>query len=131
VELRQIDLEDTMMTFIYILRRETRQRPLILSAKNFRFDRPDPVLGLAGRYVAVSLSDGGRLQPLQRPSREDPIPTGLEKEISLSQACIRARMLGGAASVKLARTGRKSLTTVITTFIPQYVSKPNPINARA
>ena len=81
-----------MMAFLYILRRETRHHPLILSAKDVRFGTPDPALGLVGRYVAVSLSDGGRPEELQRPSREDPAPNGLEKEISLSQACINASL---------------------------------------
>jgi Transposase IS66 family len=127
VRVAQIDLQRAMMAFVYVLRRETRQRPLILSAKNVRFGTPDPTLGLVGRYVAISLSDGGRPDGTQRPSREDPAPSGLEKEISLSQACISARTLGGAASAKLVRTGRKSLTTIVTTYIPMYVPKPHAV----
>jgi hypothetical protein len=115
-----------MQAIVYVLRKETRQRPLILSAKNFRFDKPDSALDLSGRHVAVSLSDGGCVEKLQRPSREDPVPTGLERDVSLDQACMLARLLGGAAEVRVTRTGRKSLTTVVTTYIPQYILKPNP-----
>jgi hypothetical protein len=127
VRLRRIALERAMMAFVYILRRETRHRPLILSVKNVRFSTPDPTLGLVGSYVAMSLSDGGRHEGHQRPSREDPIPSGLKKEISLSQACKSARRLGGAASVKVFRTGRKTVTTIVTTFIPKYVPKPHAV----
>jgi hypothetical protein len=115
-----------MLTIVYVLRRETRQRPLILSAKNFRFDKSDPTLDLKGRYVAVSLSDGGRLERRQRPARDDSVPRGIEKSTSLGQACIVARRLGGAAAVRVARTGRKSLTTLVTTYIPQYVPRSDP-----
>jgi hypothetical protein len=47
-------------------------------------------------------------------------------DVSLDQACMLARSsLGGAAAVRLARTGREFFTTVVTTNIPQYISKPN------
>lgn len=128
VQISQRDLDFVMLTIVYVLRRETRQRPLILSAKNFRFDKPDPTLDLQGRYVAVSLSDGGRIERLQRRTRDDTVPQGVEKNISLGQACIVARRLGGAAAVKAARTGRKSLTTIVTTYIPQYVPELNRAN---
>jgi hypothetical protein len=127
VLLPERELVDIMVAFVYVLRRETRQRPLILGAKNLRFDRPDPALGLSGRYVAVSLSDGGRIQQFKRPAPEDLVPTGLEKEISLGEACMRARALGGAASFTVTPTGQKSLTTVITTFIPQHVQNSRAV----
>jgi hypothetical protein len=121
VLLNQADLEFVLTTFIYIFRRETRRRPLILSARNTRFDKPDPALDLTGRYVAVSLSDGGRVERLPRPSRQDTVPSGLQADINLDQACMLARALGCAASFKLARTGRKSLTTIVTICIPQCI----------
>jgi hypothetical protein len=124
VQLNQTDLEFVLSTFVHILRGK-QQRALILSARNFRFDKTDPELDLTGRYVAVSLSDRGQVEQPQRPSRDGVFPTGLQEDISLDQACMLARMLGGAASVKLARTGRKFLTTIVTTYIPQCMSKPD------
>jgi hypothetical protein len=124
VQLNQRDLELVLLTFVRILRGEKR-RTLILGARNLRFDKPDPELDLTGRYVAVSLSDRGRVERSQNSSREGAFPTGPQENISLDQACMLARMLGGAASVKLARTGRKLVTTVVTTYIPQCISKPD------
>jgi hypothetical protein len=129
VKLNQRDLEFVFVTFVSILRREKQRRAFILSAKNCRFDKPDPQLDLTGRYVAVSLSDGGRVEQPRRPPREDAIRTGLQEDVSLDQACVLAGKLGGAASVKMARTGRKFVTTIVTTYIPQCIFKPDAVHA--
>ena len=121
VQLSQKDLDFVMLTIVYVLRRETRQRPLILRARNFRFDKSDPVLGLTGRHVAVSLSVGSCIRPLHRLARQDAAPNGIEKSVNLGYACKLARRLGGAAEVKGLQTGRITSKTVVTTYIPQYV----------
>jgi hypothetical protein len=125
VKINQRDLESVMSAFVYILRRETRQRAVILSAKNFRFEKPDTSLGLSGRYVAVSVSDGGRhIDKSPRAAQYDDIPSGLERDVSVGQACLLARKLGGAAKAFESRTGRKFVKTVITMYIPQYLPDP-------
>jgi hypothetical protein len=127
VKIDQRDLESALAAFVYILRRETRQRALILSAQNFRFDKPDRSLGMRGRYVAVSISDGGRrADKPPRAAQDDDIPSGLERDISLAQACLLARKFGGVAKALESRTGQKFVKTVITMYIPQYL--PDPIS---
>jgi hypothetical protein len=100
VQLSQRDLDFVMLTIVFVLRRETRQRPLILRARNFRFDKSDPVLGLIGPHFAVSLSVGSCIGPLHRLARQDAAPNGIEKSVNLGYACMLARRLGGGAEVK-------------------------------
>jgi hypothetical protein len=97
VKLRRKNLEIVLRGFVDILRRKTRDQPLILSAKNGRSAKPDPVFGLTVRCVAVSLSVAARVEPRSFP--QDAAPTELNRTQRLNQACVLARMLGCAASV--------------------------------
>ena len=92
---------------------------VILRAKNVRFEGPHPATGLIGRYVAVSLSEGGRIEQARRPTHEDEIPEGFPTDLSFGQVFFRAKQLGGRATVESVRTPRRSAVTIVTTYIPQ------------
>jgi hypothetical protein len=119
VQLDPSELEFMMMTIAYNFRKETR-RTVILSAKNIRFVKPEPATGLTGRYVAVSVSDGGHTAQLRPSAREDVIPLGLGADANLDQICIRAKEFGGAATVRSLQSGRNAIATIVTVYIPQF-----------
>jgi hypothetical protein len=119
VQLRPSGLESIINAIVYIFRKRDRRRMVILRAKNVRFERPHPATGLIGRYVAVSLSDGGRIEQVRRPAHEDQIPEGFPTDLSFGQVFSRAKQLGGVATVDSVRTPRRSVGTIVTTYIPQ------------
>ncbi len=125
VQLDPTELEFIMMTIADYIRQVTRRRTVILSARNIRFVKPEPSIGLTGGYVAVSLSDGGRVEQLHPPAREAVIPAGLGTDVSLDQVWIRAKGFGGAATVRSVRAGRKAVATIVTAYIPQYSARSN------
>jgi hypothetical protein len=125
VQIDPTEPEFMMMTIAEYIRKETRRRTVILSARNIRFVKPEPAIGLTGGYVAVSLSDCGRIGQLRPPAREEAIPAGLGTDVSLDRLCIRAKGFGGAARVGLVRTGRNAVATIVTVYIPQYSARSN------
>jgi hypothetical protein len=131
VQIDPPELEFMMMTIADYIRKETRRRTVILSARNIRFVKPEPAIGLTGRYVAVSLSDGGRIAQLRPPAREQVIPAGLGTDVSLDQVCIRAKGFGGAATVGSVRTGRNTVATIVTYTYRNILQDPMtaPISA--
>ena len=75
---------------------------------------------MTGRYVAVSVSDGGHIAQLRPSAREGVIPLGLGADANLDQICIRAKEFGGAATVRSLQTGRNAIATIVTVYIPQF-----------
>ena len=100
---------------VHNFRKKARPRVTILSARNLRLDKPQTPTGLNGRYVAVSLSDGGRSVEHRRGSHE--------AELDLDQVDTLAKGFGGAATVRSAATGRNIANTIVTIYIPQYSPK--------
>ena len=119
VQLHPGALESIINAIVYIFRKRDRCRMVILRAKNVRFEGPHPATGLIGRYVAVSLSEGGRIEQARRPTHEDEIPEGFPTDLSFGQVFFRAKQLGGRATVESVRTPRRSAVTIVTTYIPQ------------
>lgn len=113
-------LQRLIIAIVYVLRKGARHRTMILSAQNVRFNKPHVVTGLTGGFVAVSVSDGGRIEQLQSRAREDQTPPGLEAGFSLEGVPALAKEFGGAAVVRSFRTARKVVTTLVTIYIPRY-----------
>jgi Transposase IS66 family len=125
VQVDPTQLECMMMTIADYIRKETRRRTITLSARNIRFVKPEPAIGLTGGYVALSLSDSGHIEQLRPPAREAVIPAGLGTDVSLDQVWIRAKGFGGTATVRSVRTGRNAVAIIVTAYIPQYSARSN------
>jgi hypothetical protein len=100
------------------------RQTIIVAAKNIRFDRPDSATGLIGRYVVISISDGGHvvsannsLPLLDRNAGE------LGSDQSLNQLYAFAKAAGGAATIVSTRTARNVVTTIVRIYLAQYSAK--------
>jgi hypothetical protein len=120
VEVDPKKLQQLIMAIVCIFRMGAHHRTIILSARNVRFNKPHVATGLTGEFVAVSMSDGGRVERLQPRAREDQTSPGLEAGFSLDGVSALAKEFGGAAVVRSARTARKVVTTIATIYIPRY-----------
>jgi hypothetical protein len=120
VEVDPKKLQQLIMAIVYIFRSGAHHRTIILSARNVRFNKPHVAISLTGEFVAVSMSDGGRVERLQPRAREDQTPPGLEAGFSLDGVSALAKEFGGAALVRSARTARKVVTTIATIYIRRY-----------
>jgi hypothetical protein len=125
VKIVQAELEDV---FGIVSRRfrETmrRRRTIIVAAKNMRFDRPDSATGLMGRYVVISISDGGHIvsakNSLSLPDR-NAVEPGSDR--SLNQVYAFAKAAGGAATIVSSRTARNVATTIVRIYLAPYSAK--------
>jgi hypothetical protein len=125
VKLNPVELEDTLVIVARRFRATMRRRQtIIIAAKNIRFDRPDYSTGLIGRYVVVSVSDGGHLVsgntvlPLPNPNAIEP-----GSDQSLDQVYAFAKMAGGAATIRSTRSTRNVVTTIVRMYLVQYSAK--------
>ena len=76
--------------------------------------------------MAISFSDGGRRVESAGSAQGDEELSDLEADVSLHQVDALAKEFGGAATVRSAPTGRNVAKTIVTIYIPQYSSKPDP-----
>jgi predicted RecB family nuclease len=125
VKIVQAELEDVFGIVSRRFRETMRGRQtIIVAAKNIRFDRPDSATGLIGRYVVISISDGGHvvsannsLPLLDRNAGE------LGSDQSLNQLYAFAKAAGGAATIVSTRTARNVVTTIVRIYLAQYSAK--------
>jgi hypothetical protein len=101
VKIVQAELEDV---FGIVSRRfrETmrRRRAIIVAAKNSRFDKPNSATGLRGRYVVISISDGGHVVSANNSfPRLDRNAVEPGSDQSLNQVYAFAKAAGGAATI--------------------------------
>ena len=119
------EFEYTLMIVAQSFRKTTRRRQtIIIAARNIRFDRPESATGLTGRYVVISISDGGHIVP---PNSALPVFDSKSSESgnaqSLNQVYAFARAAGGAATIKSTRTARNVVTTIVRMYLAQYSAK--------
>jgi predicted RecB family nuclease len=111
------ELEAMLRMIISNFIKKAHLRAASLSARNLRLHKPEPPIGLKGRYVAVSLSDGGRIV--------EPRASDLEANAYLDQLDALAKEFGGAATMRTAPRRRNVAEAIVTIYIPQYSSKLN------
>ena len=100
VRIDSAKLEVMLRIIVHNFMKKARARPAIFSARNLRLDQPEPPIGLNGRYVAVSLSDGGR--------RVEPRGRDVDADEYFDQVNTLAREFGGAAIARSASTDRNT-----------------------
>ena len=126
VRIDSTKLEAMLRIIVYNFRKKVRLRAAILSARNLRLGNPQPPIGLKGRYVAISFSDGGgRVEPAGSAQGDEKLGD-LEADTYLDQVNALAKEFGGAATERSAPTGRNIAKTIVTIYIPQYSEKLDP-----
>jgi hypothetical protein len=125
VKLISAELEDALVIVSRSFRETMRRRQtIIIAARNIRFDRPESATGLIGRYVVISISDGGHVW-----SPNSPLPVldrnaiDLGSDQSLNQVYAFAKAAGGAATIRSTRTARDVVTTIVRIYLVQYSAK--------
>jgi hypothetical protein len=106
--------------------RETmrRRQTIIVAAKNCRFDKPESATGLKGRYVVISISDGGHIVSARNfLPRLDRNAVELGSDQSLDQVYAFAKAAGGAATITSTRTARNAVTTIVRIYLVQCSAK--------
>ncbi len=126
IKLDPVELEWALTMVSQSLREAMgKRRTIIIAARNIRFDGPEPATGLIGRYVVISLSDGGHFVPRDSTAPVfDPNSVELRIDQSLKQVYAFAKAAGGAASIKSTRTARNVVTTIVRIYLAQYSAKP-------
>jgi hypothetical protein len=126
VRIDSTKLEAMLRIIVYHFRKKVRLRAAILSARNLRLGNPQPPIGLKGRYVAISFSDGGsRVEPAGSAQGDEKLGD-LEADTYLDQVNALAKEFGGAATERSAPMGRNIAKTIVTIYIPQYSAKLDP-----
>jgi hypothetical protein len=126
VRIDSTKLEAMLRIIVYHFRKKVRLRAAILSARNLRLGNPQPPIGLKGRYVAISFSDGGsRVEPAGSAQGDEKLGD-LEADTYLDQVNALAKEFGGAATERSAPMGRNIAKTIVTIYIPQYSEKLDP-----
>jgi len=92
-----------------------RRKTIILAARNVRFDKPDSVSGLIGRYVVISVSHAGDIA-LTGSSLDS------QREIDFSRVYEFMEAIGGVATLMSTRGARNKMTTILRLYMPQYSS---------
>ena len=100
-----------------------RRRTIIVTARNVRFDKPESETGLIGRYVLVSMSDGGHVAAPSSSVCLNPVKSGIQE--GLNQLHAFAKAAGGAATVRSTYTARNVETTIARMYLAQYSEKPD------
>ncbi len=125
VTIIQSELEDVFSIVSRSFRETMRRRQtIIIAARNIRFDKPESATGLIGRYVVISISDGGHVV-----SANNPLPLldrnaiELGSDQSLNQVYAFAEAAGGAATITSTRTARNVVTTIVRIYLVQYCAK--------
>src|ERR1035437_2981180 len=125
VTIIQSELEDVFSIVSRSFRETMRRRQtIIIAARNIRFDKPESATGLIGRYVVISISDGGHVV-----SANNPLPLldrnaiELGSDQSLNQVYAFAEAAGGAATIMSTRTARNVVTTIVRIYLVQYCAK--------
>ncbi len=95
IKLDPVELEWALTMVSQSLREAMgKRRTIIIAARNIRFDGPEPATGLIGRYVVISLSDGGHFVPRDSTAPVfDPNSVELRIDQSLKQV---TRLIGKA-----------------------------------
>jgi hypothetical protein len=99
-----------------------RRQTIIITARNIRFDKPESETGLIGRYVVVSMSDGGHIAtPRSSVFILNPVKSEIQE--GLNQLHAFAKAAGGAATVRSTYTARNVETTIVRMYLAQYSEK--------
>jgi predicted RecB family nuclease len=125
VKIAPADLEDALGIVSRSFRETLRRRQtIIVAARNIRFDKPESATGLMGRYVVISISDGGHVvsdfNSLALLDRNAIEPGSFQ---NLNQVYASAKAAGGAATIESTRTARNVVTTIVRIYLVQYSAK--------